>query len=158
MTEWAIALAILGGSLAVSACGVGSSIGIGMAGSAGAGIISEEPEKFSKVMLLEFLPGTQGFYGFIVFFLVLNTIGLLGGTPKDLRVDQAWQIFFATLPMTIAGFMSAIHQGRVAAAGMSVVAKQPEHVSRAMLLSVMVETYAVLALLASFLMLSNLGI
>ncbi len=151
-----LTLAILGGGLAVGACGAGSAIGMGMAGSTGAGLLSEEPEKFTKVMLLEFLPGTQGFYGLIVFFLVLNNIGLLGGTAVDISMEKGWQILFATLPMTIAGLISAIHQGKVSASGMSIIAKRPEQLSRAMVLAVMVETYAVLALLASFLMLNAL--
>ena len=51
-----------------------------------------------------------------------------------------------------------IAQARVAASGVSVVAKKPEGQSKAMVLAAMVETYAVLALLISILMILNLNI
>ena len=59
--------------------------------------------------------------------------------------------------MAIVGFFSALHQAKVAAAGVSVVAKKPDQQSKAMVLSAMVETYAVLALLTSLLFILRLN-
>ena len=149
-----LGLAVLGASLAVGVPGAGSSIGIGLAGSAGAGLLSEEPDKFTKVMLLELLPGTQGIYGFIAFFFVLMKVGLLGGQIEE--GFDTWfdglMIFAACLPIIVAGFVSAIHQGKVSAAGIGIIAKRPEQLSRAMTLAIMVETYAVFALLATIML------
>ena len=67
-------------------------------------------------------------------------------------------IFLACLPIAVVGYFSAIHQGSTAAAGIGVVAKRPEEVSKAMIYAAMVETYAVLALLVSFLMLNGVSL
>ncbi|MFH1401395.1 MAG: V-type ATP synthase subunit K [Parcubacteria group bacterium] len=153
-----IALAIFGAALAVGLAGTGSAIGVGIAGQAGAGIVSEEPEKFGKVLLLQALPGTQGIYGFLGAIMALQKIGLLGGSVVDLTVAQGWQIFFACLPIAIAGLSSGIFQGKVSAAGMGVVAKQAGDSGKAIILAAIVETYAVLGLLATILLLNGIVI
>jgi V/A-type H+-transporting ATPase subunit K len=78
-----IALAILGAALAAGLAGAGSALGVGIAGQAASGVISEEPEKFGKALLLEALPGTQGIYGFLAAIMALQKVGLLGGTVAE---------------------------------------------------------------------------
>ena len=157
MANLGLALAILGAALAALLSGIGSAKGVGMVGEAAAGLISEDPSKFTKVLILQILPGTQGLYGFITAIMVMIKIQLLSGNPIDLSNAQGLQVLFACLPMAIVGFFSALLQARVAAAGVSVVAKKPEQQSKAMVLSAMVETYAVLALLMSILMILRLS-
>ena len=72
VVQWGLALAVLGGSIAVIFGGIGSAIGVGLAGQAGAGVTAEKPELFGKVLVLEALPATQGIYGFLVGFLALR--------------------------------------------------------------------------------------
>jgi len=60
-----LALAVLGAAIAAAVAGIGSALGVGIAGQAAAGLVSEDPDKFGKVLLLEALPGTQGIYGFL---------------------------------------------------------------------------------------------
>ena len=72
-------LALLGASLAVALCCIGSAKGTGMVGEAATGVISEAPENFSKCLILQVLPGTQGLYGMVAWFFVLLTIGVFGG-------------------------------------------------------------------------------
>ena len=74
-----IVFALLGAALAVGLAGMGSAQGVGIAGQAAAGVVTEDPNKFAKVLILQLLPGTQGIYGLLVGFLVLSKIGLLGG-------------------------------------------------------------------------------
>ncbi|MBE6828549.1 MAG: V-type ATP synthase subunit K [Ruminococcaceae bacterium] len=152
-----LALAIAGAALAALLSGMGSAKGVGMVGEAAAGLISEDPSKFTKVLILQILPGTQGLYGFITAIMVMIKIKLLSGAPVELTAGQGFQIFAACLPMAFVGFFSAIAQARVAASGISVVAKKPEQQSKAMVLSAMVETYAVLALLISLLIILRLN-
>lgn len=147
-----IALAIAGAGIAVIFGGVGSSIGVGLAGQAAAGVVTEQPEKFGKVLVLEALPGTQGIYGFLVGFLILLVTGILTGEPKALSLAQGWQLFFACWPCGIACLISGIHQGKVTSAGMNMVAKDETQMGKAMVLSAMVETYAVLGFLVSALL------
>lgn len=156
--ELGIVLAILGAALAAGLAGIGSALGVSIAGQAASGVISEEPEKFGQVLLLEALPGTQGIYGFLAAIMTLQTIGLLSGEVVDISNATGWQIAFACLPIAITGLSSGWLQGKVSAAGMGVAAKQPKAVGKAIVLSAMVETYAVLGLLTTILLLNGIKI
>lgn len=143
-------LAISGAAIAVILSGIGSSIGVGKAGQAAAGVTAEDPNKFMSCLILQLLPATQGLYGFIVGFLVLIKINALGAIIA-LSTNAGLSIFAACLPIGIGGLFSAIHQSKVAVSGIALVAKRPEERTKAMLMTVMVETYALLAFLISFL-------
>ncbi len=157
MANLGLVFAIVGAALAALMSGIGSAKGVGMVGEAAAGLISEDPSKFTKVLILQILPGTQGLYGFITAIMVMIKIKLLSGTPVDLTPAQGLQVLAACLPMAFVGYFSALRQARVAAAGVSVVAKKPAEQSKAMVLAAMVETYAVLALLISILFVLRLN-
>ena len=144
-TVWAL----LGVALAVVLSGCGSAYGVGVAGQAAAGVVTEDPSKFAKVLIMQLLPGRQGIYGLLVAFVTLSRIGILGGTEPELV--KGLLIFAACLPIGIVGLVSAIHQGRTSVAAIGIVAKKPEQFGKAMLLPAMVETYAILALLVSIL-------
>ncbi len=144
------ALALVGAALAVGLSGVGSSIGVSRAGQAASGVTSEDPDKFMKCLLLQLLPATQGIYGFIVGFLVLLKVNALGGIVA-ISTASGIGILASCLPIAIAGLFSAIHQGNVAVAAIGMVAKRPEESGKGMLMTAMVETYALLGFLTSFL-------
>ena len=147
-----LALALLGGGLAAGLSCVGSAKGTGYAGEAGAGLLCEDPGKFGKVMILQVLPGTQGLYGTVVWFLSIYCIGLLGGVPA-IDVTTGLQCFVACMPMALGGLFSAIAQGRVAASSINILAKKPADWSKGLVLCGIVEFYAILSLLASMVML-----
>jgi len=142
-------LAILGAALAVALSGTGSAKGIGIVGTAASGALSEDPKKFGKFILLVALPGTQGIYGFVMGFLTIQKIGLLTGSVVQLSMTQGLEVLFMNLPIAIAGLFSAIHQGKVCAAGVNLVSKQDTEMGRALVMGVLVEFYAVLGLLVS---------
>lgn len=154
--ELGIIYALCGAVMAVFLCGTGSSIGIGYSGSAANGVLSEEPDKFGIMLLLVALPGTQGIYGFLTGFLVLMKLGILGGQVTTISNLQGLQILLACLPIAVSGLFSAIHQGKVCAAGIAVASKQPEASMRAMVFGALVETYAVLALVVSIFLLFSI--
>ena len=158
MDNLGLVFAILGAAFAAGFAGIGSARGVGIAGEAGAGLLTEKPELFGKVLILQILPGTQGLYGFIFALLLLNRIGLIGGTPAMLSWSQGLAFFAAALPMAIAGYFSAVYQGRVAASAVSMIAKDSSQTAKGMTLSALVETYAVLALLVSILAVFNISI
>jgi len=143
-------IAMLGAALAVGLAGTGSAIGVGIAGQAAAGLTSESPDKFSKGLVLQLLPGTQGIYGLLIGFLVFVKIDLFGHV-LPLTDASGYLLLFACLPIAIAGLTSGIYQGKLAAAAIGLVAKRPEESGKGIIMTVMVETYAVLALLMSFL-------
>ena len=153
-----IALAILGAALAVVLCGIGSSIGVGLTGQVSAGVMSEDPKSFGRLLLLNVLPATQGVYGAIVAFLVMLQIGFLGGEAVSLTWLQGLQILLACLPIAFAGLFSAIHQGKVCAAGARMVSKQPQEIGKALVIGVLVEFYAILGLLVSILFLFGMKV
>ena len=145
---WAFA----GTAAAVALGGIGSAIGISAVGRVATGVLSEHPDRFGSLIVLTALPGTQGFYGFVIGFLILGFFNLLTpGTVIDPGIG--FQIFAASLPVGLAGLFSAIFQGKVCAAGAMLIAKQPGEVGKAITLSVFVETYAVLGFIASVLLL-----
>ena len=139
LTQYAGAFfGFLGAALAAGLACVGSAKGTGIAGDAGAGLLAEDPSQFSKCMILQVIPGTQGLYGLVIGFLALMKMGLFDGTVAELSIAN--------------GLLSGIAQGRVAAASVNIVAKNPNDWSKGMVLCIIVEFYAILSLLISFLM------
>ena len=98
MNNFGVVLALLGAALASLMAGIGSSIGVGMAGEAAAGVVTEDPGKFGKVLLLQLLPGTQGIYGLLVAVLTLIQIGILGGS-SDVSLGQGLLYLVSCLPI-----------------------------------------------------------
>ena len=140
---------LLGAAVAVFLAGAGSALGVGIAGQAAAGVVTEDPSKFAKVLVLQLLPGTQGIYGLLVGFVTLSKIGLLGGGGLELDPQTGLLILAACLPVGIVGLISGKSQGEAAAASIGIVAKKPEQFGKAMLFPAMVESYAILSLLIS---------
>ena len=157
--ELGLALAVLGAALAALLAGIGSAIGIGIASRSATGVLSEEPNRYGQLFILVVLPGTQGFYGFLGAFLVMLKLQIFNPDIQTaVSVAQGWQILFCCLPVGLAGFLSAIHQGKVCAAGALMTAKRPELAFKAgVVYAVMVETYAVLGLLVTIFLL-NFGV
>ena len=146
------ALGLLGAGLAAVLAGIGSAKGTGIAGEAGAGLVSEDPSKFGKAMILQVIPGTQGLYGFFIWCLAFNKL------VPSMSVAQGFQVFSACLPIALGGLLSGIAQGKVAAASVNILAKKPDDWSKGMILCITVEFYAILSLLASFMMLNGIAI
>lgn len=156
--EIGIILSILGASVAVILAGIGSALGLSQVGQSAAGLVAEEPEKFGKALLLQILPGTQGIYGFLTAVLVLQKIGFFTGEVNEISTSVGWLIFLGCLPIAFTGLISGIYQGKVSTAGISTLAKKEEEVGKAIILSVMVETYAVISLLVTILIINGVSI
>ncbi len=158
MNSLGLALAIIGAACASLFAGIGSAKGVGLVGEAAAGVVSVDPNKFSKVLILQLLPGTQGLYGLLTAILMLRKIGILGGDAVDLSTAQGLMFLGAAMPIAIVGLFSGIAQGRAAAAGVGITAKKPEHNGKGIIMAAMVETYAILALLVSILIINNIAV
>lgn len=148
---------VLGAALVAALPGIGSAKGTSIVGQAAAGVVAEDPSKFGKVLILEVLPGTQGLYGFITAILLFTTTGIMSGSGITYTWWQGLCYFAACIPMMVVGLLSAIAQAKTAAAGVGVVAKNPDQSGKAIIFAAMVETYAVLALLISILAISNVN-
>ncbi|MCR4425814.1 MAG: V-type ATP synthase subunit K [Firmicutes bacterium] len=151
-------LAFIAVGIAVGFPGIGSAIGVGLVGKAGSGVITEDPDKFGQILLLQAIPGTQGIYGLLTGLMIMMRVGVLGGTIPSIPALTGVMLIGSAIPIGLVGWLSAISQGKVAAAGVSIVAKRPEEMGKAVIFAAMVETYAVLALLASLLLLFSIQI
>ena len=148
--ELGIVFALTGAVVAALMAGIGSAIGVGMTGEAAAGVVTEDPGKFGKVLIMQLLPGTQGIYGLLIAFIVLSQIGILGATA-EISTAKGLLYLAACLPMAFVGLWSAIRQAKASVAGINLIAKRPDQMGKAMIFAAMVETYAILALLVSIL-------
>ena len=158
MNNLGLFLAILGAALAAGLSGIGSARGVGLVGEAGAGLLSEDSSMFMKILVLEILPGTQGLYGFLIAIFVFVKTGIISGAPVEMTTTQGLALLAGALPMAIVGYFSAVYQGRVAASGVSLIAKKPTELVKGMAIAAVVEFYAVLALLVSFFAVNNVNI
>ncbi|MFC2019046.1 ATPase [Chloroflexota bacterium] len=148
-------LATFGGALALLGGLVGSSIGIGIAGSAGAATLSEEPGQFRNVIVLSSLPMTQTFYGLIVLILIITAV--VPNMPAE--GGAGFMVLGAGLAAGFAECFSAIYQGNVCAAGISLLPKTKGKIlTNAMMLAVFVELLGVLGLVFAIMTISLLGL
>jgi V/A-type H+/Na+-transporting ATPase subunit K len=148
-TDWAL----FGAGLAAILGGVGSAWGITIASATVSGILSEDDTKFGKLLPLAAMPGTQGIYCFIAAVLVIIFFGLLGGTSK-LTGAMGFQVFLACQPVGWLCFISAYYQGKTGASAAGIVAADKQ--APALIFPALVETYAVLSLIVTILMLLGL--
>ncbi len=147
-------LALLGAALAVALPCMGSAKGVGIVGEASSGLLSENPSMFGKALALQALPMTQGVYGLVAAFLMLAMLGLFGDTTYLMNLSFSGGAYYlmASLPIALAGFFSAIRQGRVAAAGVNLLSKRPGELGKAITSAALVETYAIFSLLITLLL------
>ena len=143
--------AALGCCVAMILPGIGSALGVGMAGRAAAGVAAEDPEKSGSCLVFELLPATQGLYGFVIAMFIAVFSGILSGTVMQLSTELGRSFFYASLPIGVVGLVSAYFQSRVCCAGIGIVAKQGNG-GMGITFAIMVELYAILALIISILM------
>ena len=158
MSGLGLFFAILGAALAALLAGMGSARAVGMGGQAAAGVVTDQPDMFARVLILQLLPGTQGIYGLLIAFVALLNIGVIGGQPETgMSLLKGFAYLAACLPMAVVGYFSAIAQAKASVASIALVSKRPDQFGKSMLFPAMVETYAIFALLISFLALLGVG-
>jgi len=146
-----IILAYIGIGLMVGLCGVGSVYGITIAGNAAIGAIKKNPDAFGNYIALCALPGTQGLYGFLGYFLF--AVMYPGG---DLLVEtmtwtQGSAVFAASLALALSGLSSSIRQGQICANGISGIGSGYDVFSKTLILAVFPELYAIIGVALVFL-------
>ena len=144
-----IVYALLGAAVAVLFAGAGSAIGVGIAGQAAAGVVTEDPSKFAKVLIIQLLPGTQGLYGFAGYFMFQSIFGVL--TPAITGI-QAAAVLGSGIALGLVALFSAIRQGQVCANGIAAIGQGHNVFGNTLILAVFPELYAIVALAATFLM------
>ena len=69
-----------------------------------------------------------------------------------MTIQQGLTILAAALPVGVIGLISGMCQGKVAASGIAMVAKKPKDWSKAVILTLTVELFALFGFLVSILM------
>jgi len=138
-------MTVCGIAISIILSGIGSAKGAAMIGKAAAALISEQPEKFGQSLVLQMMSASQGLYGFIVSFLIFMNLN------SSIPFDAALRYLSAGVIMGLAGYLTAIQQSITATAGIQILAKKPEHSTKGVLYSAMIETYAIFAFVVSVL-------
>ena len=146
-------IAMIGIALCVLLCGIGSCIGLYKTSTAAAGVLSEDPKKFGKVMVLVLLPATQGLYGFIIGIIASGS-----ANPAWTEASTGLAFFATLVPMMVAGFVSAWLQGKSAANCIYAVGKQESLSGKLIVYPGMIEFYAILGLIISIMLVGSFGL
>jgi len=145
-----VALALFGTVIAAGLSGAGSAVAIGMAGQAAAAVVAEDPKKFGQTLVLQAVGTTNGIYGLLIGFLILNR-------AMDVQSWHEGLILLASgIPIGLVGYAAAIAQGKTLVTGIILIGKKSGELAKALIYAAMVETFAVFALLISFLMLNSI--
>ncbi|MDZ4166105.1 MAG: V-type ATP synthase subunit K [Coriobacteriia bacterium] len=152
-TTWAV----MGAAFAAIGGGIGSAIGITSISNAATGIVTEDSEKFGRMLPLAAMPGTQGIYGLITAILVLSFFGFFGDAVPAIDASTGFKVFLACLPVAAICLVSAIYQGMTAVGAAGMVARRSEEAGKALIFPALVETYAVFSLITTIIILSRIA-
>lgn len=140
-----IVVAYLGIGLMIGLAGIGSVYGVSIGGNASLGALKKNPDAFGNFLVLSALPGTQGLYGFMGYFI------LQGFLTPEITLAQAVAIFGAGLVLGFVALISAIKQGQVCANGIAAIGAGHDVFGNTLILAVFPELYAIIAFAATFL-------
>jgi V/A-type H+-transporting ATPase subunit K len=145
-----IILAYIGVGLMIGLAGIGSAFGVSIGGNASLGALKKNPDAFGNFLVLSALPGTQGLYGFMGYFI------LQGFLTPEITLAQAAAIFGAGLALGFVALLSAIKQGQVCANGIASIGAGHDVFGNTLILAVFPELYAIIAFAATFLISASL--
>jgi V/A-type H+-transporting ATPase subunit K len=139
-----IVLAYIGIGLMVGLAGVGSAFWITITGNAAIGALKKNEEAFGNYMVLSALPGTQGLYGFLGYFLLQSYL------VPEMTWAAAAAVFGGSIALGLTGLLSAIRQGQVCANGIAGIGSGYDVFGKTLILAVFPELYAIVSLAAVF--------
>ena len=130
----AIIMAYVGVALMVGLSGMASCIGTSIAGMASVGAMKKNAGAFGSYMILAAIPGSQGLYGFVNYFII-----------KDFLTDE---ISMLTGVVCLA---SSYFQSKVCANGITAIGNGHDVMGKTLILAAFPELYAILTVAAVFL-------
>jgi len=150
---------IIGCALAMGIAGIGSALGLMLAGTSAVAVTGEKPELFGKCLIFQVLPMTQAVYGLLTAILLMMGAGLLGGSASADMSNPMLGISAIGIGLVVGlTGISAANQGMVASASISATARNPEVAARGIIYTVMPETIAIFGLLVGILLMTGLGL
>ena len=153
-------MVIIGCALAMGIAGIGSAMGLMLAGTSAVAVTGEKPELFGKCLVFQVLPMTQAVYGLLTAILLMMGAGLLGGGAAKANLANPMIGISAIGIGLVVGLtgLSAANQGMVASASISAIARNPDVAARGIIYTVMPETIAIFGLLVGILLMTGLGL
>ncbi len=145
MESTAIILAYLGVALMVGLAGVASAMGTSISGQAAVGAMKKNEAAFGSYMVLSALPGSQGLYGFVCYFMVSPLI------KADMTIEQGAAILGAGILVGVVNLASSVMQGKVCANGITSIGNGQDAMAKTLILAAFPELYAILSVAATFL-------
>ena len=143
--ETLLLIAYLGVAIMVGVTGLASSIGTSIAGMASIGAIKKNSGAFGNCLILAAMPGSQGLYGFVGYFMIQDFL-----TP-NITAIQAIGIFGAGVLMATVGLMSSIMQSKVCANGITAIGNGHNVLGNTLILAAYPELYAILGIASVYL-------
>ncbi len=143
-TTTALVMAYVGVALMVGLAGIASSVGTSIVGQAAVGAMKKNSGAFGSYMILSALPGSQGLYGFVCFFLVQ------GGLTNPTMIQGA-AILGAGILVGIVNLASSIYQAKICANGIAAIGNGHDVMGKTLILAAFPELYAILSVAATFL-------
>ncbi len=154
MNSTALILAYLGVALMVGLAGIASAVGTAISGQAAIGAMKKNDSAFGTYMMLTALPGSQGLYGFVCFYIVVFMNNLI--TP-EITIMQGAAIFGNGLLVGIVNLAAAIYQGKVCANGIAAIGNGHDVGTKTLILGAFPELYAILTVAATFLIAGSIA-
>lgn len=146
-----IYVAYFGIVLMVALSGIASSYGVSFPANAAIGAMKKNKGAFGQYLILTALPGTQGLYGFVCFFLLKNYL------TAGISVMQAAAILGMGLFVGFVCLFSSIRQGQICANGVAAIGNGHNVMGNTLILAAFPELYGILTVAAVFLLRSLLG-
>ena len=150
MENSAIIMAYVGVALMVGLAGIASAIGTAICGQAAVGAMKKNGSAFGSYMVLSALPGSQGLYGFVCFFMVQ-------GMLAEPTMLQGAAILGAGLLVGIVNLAAAVFQSKVCANGIAAIGNGHDAMGKTLILAAFPELYAILTVAATFLISAIVG-
>ncbi len=142
----ALIFAYLGVALMVGISGLASAVATARCGMAAVGAMKKNSGAFGSYMILSALPGSQGLYGFVGFFMVQSYL------VEDMPLITGVGIFGAGILMAIVTLSSALYQAKVCANGIVAIGNGNDVMGKTLILAAFPELYAILGVAATFLL------
>ncbi|MCI4439411.1 hypothetical protein JHC27_06165 [archaeon] len=150
-------LSLLGSGISVGVTGLFSGLGIGIAGSAAIGAISERDDLFGKALVFAVLPESIVIYGLLVSIIIMRGIGLLGvNTLYQANSSTAYASLISSAVVCITGG-SGYYLGKTGAKAISSLLKDEDSFGKSIVFVVLIEGIAIYGLLVAILLLKGVN-
>lgn len=150
-------LSLLASGISVGITGLFSGLGIGIAGSAAIGAISERDDLFGKALVFAVLPESIVIYGLLVSIIIMRGIGLLGANALyQASSSTAYASLVSSAVVCITGG-SGYYLGKTGAKAISSLLKDEDSFGKSIVFVVLIEGIAIYGLLVAILLLKGVN-